>query len=142
MSRGNTSKTPVLLPRRTFRDLPARERERESHHQLPSMLRPTLVPRIGRSLTLRPFRRSLHQVPPLAHDFSNEGIPGLLGPAGFDMAWTQYQSLMVEKLNSLTVGTLNSVHLQQSAGHRSQIQPAGSCSLCSPTQWLVTEQLH
>ncbi|KAH8815196.1 Manganese/iron superoxide dismutase [Xylogone sp. PMI_703] len=61
------------------------------------MLRPRL-PRIGFSL-----RRALHQVPPLTHDFRN-GVPGLLSPAGFNMAWTQYQSLMVEKLNNLIVG--------------------------------------
>ena len=61
------------------------------------MLRPRL-PRIALSL-----RRSLHNVPPLTHDFTN-GVPGLLSPAGFDIAWTQYQSLMVEKLNNLTVG--------------------------------------
>jgi Fe-Mn family superoxide dismutase len=37
------------------------------------------------------------------HDF-REGVPGLLSPAGFDMAWTQYQSLMLEKLSNLTAG--------------------------------------
>jgi hypothetical protein len=66
----------------------------------PSMLRPRLF-RIGNSL--RTFRRSVHSVPNLIHDF-REGIPGLLSPQGFDMAWTQYQSLMLEKLSSLTAG--------------------------------------
>jgi hypothetical protein len=65
-----------------------------------TMLRPTL-PRIGRALGT--FRRSLHSVPPLTHNFQ-EGVPGLLSPNGFDMAWTQYQNLMVEKLNVLTAG--------------------------------------
>jgi superoxide dismutase, Fe-Mn family len=37
------------------------------------------------------------------HDF-REGVPGLLSPQGFDMAWTQYQGLMLEKLSSLTAG--------------------------------------
>lgn len=64
------------------------------------MLRPRL-PRIG--LSLRTSRRSLHHVPLLTHDFSN-GVPGLLSAPGFDIAWTQYQSLMVEKLNVLTAG--------------------------------------
>ncbi|KAF4636091.1 hypothetical protein G7Y89_g1987 [Cudoniella acicularis] len=64
------------------------------------MLRPTL-PRIGRSLGI--FRRSLHRVPLLAHEFS-KGVPGLLSPSGFDVAWTQYQKLMIDKLNLLTAG--------------------------------------
>jgi hypothetical protein len=78
----------------------------EDHFVLPTMLRPTL-PRIGHSL--RTFRRSLHNVPPLTHDFRESGIPEFLSPAGFDMAWTQYQSLMVEKLNVLTAGMLTSI---------------------------------
>ncbi|TVY87660.1 37S ribosomal protein, mitochondrial [Lachnellula willkommii] len=65
------------------------------------MLRPAL-PRIANSLKL--FHRSLHNVPILNHNFNN-GVPGLLSPAGFDMAWTQYQALMVEKLNVLTAET-------------------------------------
>ncbi|RDL34588.1 uncharacterized protein BP5553_07716 [Venustampulla echinocandica] len=64
------------------------------------MLRPS-IPRIGRSLNT--FRRSLHHVPLLPHNFQN-GVPGLLSPAAFDISWTQYQSLMVEKLNVLTAG--------------------------------------
>lgn len=64
------------------------------------MLRPRLF-RMGNSL--RTFRRSVHSVPTLMHDF-REGVPGLLSPAGFDMAWTQYQSLMLEKLSNLTAG--------------------------------------
>lgn len=72
-----------------------------------TMLRPAL-PRIGRSLRIgqsnRIFRRYLHSVPPLPFEFK-DGVPGLLSPAGFDMAWTQYQTLMVEKLNTLTAGT-------------------------------------
>ena len=42
-------------------------------------------------------------MPPLAHDFRN-GVPGLLSPEGFDIAWTQYMTLMMEKLNALTAG--------------------------------------
>ena len=72
-----------------------------------TMLRPSLVPRIGASC--RTFRRSLHNVPRLSHDFANEGVPGFLGPAGFDIAWTQYQSLMVERLNRLTAGMSKNV---------------------------------
>jgi hypothetical protein len=65
------------------------------------MLRPCL-PRAG--LLLKSFRRGLRSLPPLSHNFQ-DGVPGLLSPAGFDMAWTQYQSLMIEKLDALTVGT-------------------------------------
>jgi Fe-Mn family superoxide dismutase len=84
------------------------------------MLRPTL-PRIGRSL--RTFHRSLHSVPPLTHNF-REGVPGLLSPNGFDMAWTQYQSLMVEKLNVLI------------AGMSTSIEGAGSIRIISGTRIL------
>lgn len=65
------------------------------------MLRPRL-PRAGN--VLRSFqKRGLRTLPMLNHDFSN-GVPGLLSAAGYDMAWTQYQSLMIQKLDALTVG--------------------------------------
>jgi hypothetical protein len=97
-SRHVTGHTPVLC--RDFSRLRARESE---HHQSSTMLRPSLVPRIGASCRI--FRRSLHHVPRLSHDFVSDGVPGLLGPAGFDISWTQYQSLMVDRLNRLTAGT-------------------------------------
>ncbi|KAL3423927.1 37S ribosomal protein S26, mitochondrial [Phlyctema vagabunda] len=62
------------------------------------MLRPRL-PRIALGL-----RRSLHQMPPLKHDFTR-GVPGLLSADGFSIAWTEYQGLMLEHLNRLTVDT-------------------------------------
>ena len=49
------------------------------------------------------IQQGLHVVPLLGEDFT-DGIPDFLSPAAFDMAWTQYQSLMVEKLNILTGG--------------------------------------
>ena len=71
------------------------------------MLRSRLIaPRLARSLGLRAAvdaRRSIHHVPLLQHDFS-DGIPDLMSPAGFDLAWNQHQGLMVEKLNALTAG--------------------------------------
>ncbi|KAH6675527.1 Manganese/iron superoxide dismutase [Halenospora varia] len=67
------------------------------------MLRPTL-PRIGHSL--RVFRRSLHNVPTLQHSYK-QGVPGLLSPLGFDIAWTKYQKLLVDKLNQITAGTVD-----------------------------------
>ncbi|TQN74344.1 37S ribosomal protein S26 [Colletotrichum shisoi] len=49
-------------------------------------------------------QRSLHYVPQLAHDFKN-GVPGLLSADGYDMAWNQYMTLILDKLNALTAGT-------------------------------------
>ncbi|KAI9823735.1 MAG: hypothetical protein M1832_002292 [Thelocarpon impressellum] len=51
--------------------------------------------------------RLLHHVPPLTHDasFKASGVPGMLSAEGFDMAWTQYQGLMVDRLNQFTAGT-------------------------------------
>lgn len=60
-----------------------------------------------RHLATRPSVAEGHYLPRLAHDnvFKTQGIPGLLTPESFDMAWTQYQSMMIDKLNSLTQGT-------------------------------------
>ena len=62
------------------------------------MLRPVL-PRLGRSL----LRRSIYSVPPLDHD-PKKGVPGLLSDFGYDVAWTQYQSLMLNKINAMVAG--------------------------------------
>lgn len=59
-----------------------------------------LRPRITRALPT--LRRSIHRLPPL--EKFQDGIPGLFTPGGFRIAWTEYQSLMLEKLNALTVG--------------------------------------
>lgn len=73
-----------------------------------TMLRPSLAPRIGRALFKQPsffaYRRSIHSVPPLDQNFSKEGVPGLLSVDGFNIAWTQYQEMMVQGLNRLLVG--------------------------------------
>jgi superoxide dismutase len=61
------------------------------------MLRPSMRPMVN-------ARRSIHRVPELPHDYS-EGVPNLMSPGGFSIAWTEYMKLMVEKLNALTVGT-------------------------------------
>lgn len=72
------------------------------------MIRPRLrAPRLAFGLGLRATvnaRRSIHHVPELQHDYS-QGIPNLMSPGGFNLAWTEYMKLMVEKLNALTVGT-------------------------------------
>ncbi|KAL2013278.1 hypothetical protein VTN00DRAFT_803 [Thermoascus crustaceus] len=53
--------------------------------------------------------RGLHLVPQLTHDkfFKENGIPGLLSREGFDFAWTQYQTFIVDKLNLLTQDTVD-----------------------------------
>lgn len=48
--------------------------------------------------------RSMHTVPSLDHDFS-KGVPNLMSDDGFGLAWTDYMSMCVGKLNALTVGT-------------------------------------
>ncbi|KFY28159.1 hypothetical protein V493_03069 [Pseudogymnoascus sp. VKM F-4281 (FW-2241)] len=60
-----------------------------------------LRPRVIRALPT--LRRSIHRLPPL--EKFQEGIPGLLTQDGFRIAWTEYQGLMLEKLNALTVGS-------------------------------------
>lgn len=47
-----------------------------------------------------------HQLPSLVHGdtYAEHGVNGFLSPEGFDLAWTQYQSLIIEKLNQMTVG--------------------------------------
>lgn len=43
-------------------------------------------------------------MPKLRHDFSESGVPNLMSPAGFSIAWSDYMGLVTEKLNALTVG--------------------------------------
>jgi Fe-Mn family superoxide dismutase len=38
-------------------------------------------------------------------------VPDVLSPEGFELAWTQYQATLVEKLNLLTAGKLVAVIL-------------------------------
>ncbi|KAK6842160.1 hypothetical protein PG995_001237 [Apiospora arundinis] len=49
-------------------------------------------------------RRSLHQVP-IPEFSSAQGIPKLLSPDGFHLAYTDYMQLLVDKLNALVGGT-------------------------------------
>ncbi|EZF23908.1 hypothetical protein H113_03512 [Trichophyton rubrum MR1459] len=59
--------------------------------------------------TLRPQvqSRSFHRVPQLTYGthFQEHGVPGVLSPEGYNLAWVQYQSYLVQKLNMLTGGT-------------------------------------
>lgn len=71
------------------------------------MIRPRLrAPRLGFGLGLRSTvnaRRSIHHLPELPHDYS-QGVPNLMSPGGFNLAWTEYMKFTIEKLNALTVG--------------------------------------
>ncbi|KAJ6079301.1 hypothetical protein N7467_009054 [Penicillium canescens] len=53
--------------------------------------------------------RGLHRLPQLQHDatYKENGIPEFLSPEAFDFSWTQYQSLLVDKLNLLTQDTVD-----------------------------------
>lgn len=46
-------------------------------------------------------------MPRLRHDYTETGVPNLMSPAGFSIAWSDYMSLAIEKLNALTVGMLS-----------------------------------
>ncbi|KAF2720280.1 manganese and iron superoxide dismutase [Polychaeton citri CBS 116435] len=51
-------------------------------------------------------RRDLHSMPTLEHHntFSKSGVTGLFAPQGYTIGWTQYQSHLIQKLNSLVAG--------------------------------------
>ncbi|KAK7756716.1 hypothetical protein SLS62_001157 [Diatrype stigma] len=77
------------------------------------MIRPRLrIPRAGSLLRRRPAIQAplqfhpYHTVPVL-QQFRNveEGVPGLLSPEGFQMAWTEYIEFVLNKLNNLTAQT-------------------------------------
>ncbi|KAK0733912.1 Manganese/iron superoxide dismutase [Lasiosphaeria miniovina] len=78
------------------------------------MIRPRLriprIPQLGQapvlstaSLSLT-FRRSMHRVPKLDYNHL-PGLPGLLSPAAMKIAWTEYQTVILEKLNQATSET-------------------------------------
>ncbi|KAI3329465.1 manganese and iron superoxide dismutase [Xylariaceae sp. AK1471] len=71
------------------------------------MLRPRLrIPRAGallRRTTL--FARSEHTMPVLDQFRHDNAVPGLLSPAGYNTAWTEYMQHVVDKLNMITAGT-------------------------------------
>ncbi len=61
-----------------------------------------------RGLATQPTGFEGHRIPTLPHDetYAEHGVDGFLSPEGYDLAWTQYQSMMIEKLNTLTMGML------------------------------------
>ncbi|KAI1926592.1 hypothetical protein LOZ65_002522 [Ophidiomyces ophidiicola] len=73
------------------------------------LLRPQLGLRAGastRTLLSQTHGRKLHSVPKLTYYniFKENGVPGVLSPSGFHMAWDQYQGYLVDKLNEMTAG--------------------------------------
>ncbi|KAL8843519.1 MAG: hypothetical protein Q9170_000023 [Blastenia crenularia] len=54
-------------------------------------------------------RRRKHEVPLLTHGatFEREGIPDVLSPDGYNIAWRDYQQFLVDKLNQLTARMYN-----------------------------------
>ena len=69
-----------------------------THYQARTSLRQQLQP-----LTQR---RRIHQLPALLHHetFKREGVPGLLSPTGYQIAWTSYEGMIIDKLNGLVAG--------------------------------------
>ena len=69
------------------------------------MFRPRLrMPRVRLPRASPPlFRRTLHGVPTTVHK-PEVGIPGLLTPDSFHLAYTEQMQFVVEKLNNLVVG--------------------------------------
>ncbi|KAK0618119.1 Manganese/iron superoxide dismutase [Bombardia bombarda] len=55
------------------------------------------------SLSL-PQRSRMHHVAPLTEDLA-QGVPDLFTPQAFNIAWTQYQTMMIQGLNRTTAGT-------------------------------------
>ena len=55
------------------------------------------------------LRRLEHTMPLLVRDteFSEGGVTGFMSPDGYKMAWRDYQSMLVIKLNDMTTGTVD-----------------------------------
>lgn len=81
-----------------------RSRLRTSGLGLAQSLRPPTTSSTASRIAAPLAARSIHHVPELKHDFS-EGVPNLMSPGGFNIAWTEYMALTVEKLNALTAGS-------------------------------------
>ncbi|AEO66065.1 uncharacterized protein THITE_2143700 [Thermothielavioides terrestris NRRL 8126] len=76
-------------------------------------LRPRLVAAPAQASSFLPMAccraRSLHALAPLDYNMKNEasqhGIADFLSPTAFNIAWTQYQTHLLDKLNALTAET-------------------------------------
>ncbi|KAL2129585.1 hypothetical protein VTI74DRAFT_7556 [Chaetomium olivicolor] len=74
-------------------------------------LRPRLTPATTAASPLLPLcarSRTMHSIAMLEYNKHNEasqnGIPGFLSPAAFNIAWHQYQTHCLEKLNGIVAG--------------------------------------
>lgn len=72
-----------------------------------ALTRPTTAPLPGPAAILSAVRRSLHQVPDLHNQevYEQYGIDPLFSPGGFNIAWREYQGMLVDGLNELVAGT-------------------------------------
>lgn len=75
-------------------------------------------------------QRSLHELPQLkahGHVFREKGIPPFLSPEAYTLAWFDYQSMLIEKLNQLTFGTvLDPVHIVHCTANKILVPQAPS----------------
>lgn len=97
------------------------------------MFRSRVLPRVGKSLglglrTTVNARRCLHRVPALPHDYS-QGVPNLMSRSGFQIAWTENMSMLLEKLNALTVGSFIAAKLwlMRAGGPRLHLARSSTC---------------
>ncbi|KAH8602849.1 Fe superoxide dismutase [Bisporella sp. PMI_857] len=76
----------------------------ESLSSTTTMLRPQIA-RVG--LAFKSSRRGLQTLPMLSHQdhFQTKGIDNFMSPPAFDLAWTQYQTHMLDGLNKILTRT-------------------------------------
>lgn len=48
---------------------------------------------------------------PLRDNFEQTGIPNFLSPGSVNMAYTEYQTMILEKLNALVVGMYTRIRM-------------------------------
>ncbi|KAF7196020.1 putative 37S ribosomal protein S26A, mitochondrial [Pseudocercospora fuligena] len=89
-----------MITRRIFRPASALK---PSSWICPSCTRTSILPRIQPQ---RQQQRYKHDVPLLGFEdaFQAEGVPGLFAPQGYQLAWTEYQGHIIQKLNDLVAG--------------------------------------
>lgn len=63
----------------------------------------------------RAFVRTIFTVAELPNLEVSKGVPGLLSPQGLDVAWTQYQTFLVDKLNNLVESSADNLTLYELA---------------------------
>ena len=61
------------------------------------------------------LRKDVYRLPPLA-GIEGRGIHGFLSPNAMNIAWTQYQQMMIDKVRSRVVGMISSLLQGRSRG--------------------------